>query len=84
MSLAFTDPANHEKTAALAHAMYGHIAQAGAGGLPFADVVGALAMVGGLLLSGGYSSERDAEACAFGIANAMLEQAKHLSRDTEE
>jgi hypothetical protein len=77
--LVFTDPTNHEKAVKLAYAMYGHISDAGIGGLPFADVVAALAMVGGMLLSGAYTNTKDAEAAAFGIANAMLERAKSLA-----
>lgn len=77
MQMDFADPANHERAARLAHAMYQHIAEAGLGGLPFADVAAAVAMVNGMLLSGAYRdrSDRDAAPRIDAVVRAMADHA---------
>lgn len=70
---------NYERSVRLAHAMYEPITEAGLGGLPFADVAVALAIVGGMLLSGAYTDQKVVEECSFRIAKAMAEQAKRLA-----
>ncbi len=71
---------NHEAAAKLAHAMYEHVSQAALGGLPFADVVTAVAMLSGLLLAGAYSGTPQREIVARNIARAAVEQAGYLAK----
>ncbi len=71
---------NHKAAAQLAHEMYKHVARAALGGLPFADVVAAVAMLTGILLAGAYSGTPQREIVARNIARAAVEQAGRLAK----
>lgn len=74
----YANPKNLEATARLAHAMYEHVARAGVGGLPFADVAAAVAMVNGMFLAGAYRDRPTREIAARNMAKAAVEQARRL------
>lgn len=74
----YAKPENHEAAVKLAHAMYEHITLSGLGGLPFADVAAAIAMVNGLFLSGAYASVSDQKKAATSMQNASLIYARRF------